>query len=130
MSEPARLYRFECRVRSRKSLQIIEIISMTGPDKETVIAQLQRDGYLVVSVTESRSGKTTIASFQQGVSNLKKNKKLSIFSKKNVSTRELIFFAVQLSTLISAGVALVRALEILERGTSNLYFSQVIKQLT
>jgi type IV pilus assembly protein PilC len=41
----------------------------------------------------------------------------------------LIFFAVQLATLLKAGIALLRALEIIRRGTANAYFQKIIKEL-
>ena len=46
-----------------------------------------------------------------------------------VTTREVIFFAVQLSTLLKAGIPILRSLEIIERGIVNPLFLRVIINL-
>ena len=90
--------KYECRVRSRQTPEDLESITISADDKELALAKIHRDGYLVVSIREIRD-----------LSALKKNRNASpflrslnaSFSRNSVTTRELIFFAVQLSTLLN-----------------------------
>ncbi len=128
MSENHEIRKFECRVRSRGNPQDIEVIHIEAADKEEAVSRLQRDGNLVVSVREPNASNRAVKhSIQKILFESKRQTGGSLFN--SVTTRELIFFAVQLSTLLKAGIALVRALEILQKGTANPYFSSAIKQM-
>src|SRR3989338_7921627 len=45
----------------------------------------------------------------------------------HVSTRDLISFAVQLSALLKAGIPLIRSIEIIQKGSNNLYLKDILK---
>ena len=85
--------------------------------REKIILALQRKGYLVLSVTE--------ASEKAGI--FSKNQKRKIGGK--VPGHVLAFFAEQLSTLISGGVPLVRAVQLLGEYSSNANLGAVLQQV-
>lgn len=123
--------KFECKVRSRQNPGEVENILIESSDTEDALARLQRDGYFVVSIKEkagSQSLENQIQSLGLQVKGYSKLNRVLAFGKA-ASTRELIFFAVQLATLLKAGVALLRALQILERGTVNVRFQAAIKAM-
>lgn len=130
--EDIALIRFECRVRSRDNPGTLDVIVIECPDKDEAVSRLQRDGYVVVSVSESREQEK----FQEKLRKFQgKGKKEEYRGRwyipflQPVTTRELIFFAVQLSTLLKSGVALLRSLEILQKGTPNIYFRLIIGKI-
>ena len=122
---------FDCRVRVRDLPGQAKALTLEAPDKEVAIQKLLDQGYMVIDVREHAKKK---GGFQNILS-----KKLSSSGKgsggafsslfNRVTTREIIFLAVQLSTLLKAGIPLLRALEIVERGIANLFFRQVIYNL-
>lgn len=85
--------------------------------REKIILALQRKGYLVLSVTE--------ASEKAGI--FSKNQKRKIGGK--VPGHVLAFFAEQLATLISGGVPLVRAVQLLGEYSSNANLGAVLQQV-
>ena len=85
--------------------------------REKIILALQRKGYLVLSVTEAGAAGGLFA----------KNKKRKIGGK--VPGHVLAFFAEQLATLISGGVPLVRAVQLLGEYSSNERLGEVLKQV-
>jgi type IV pilus assembly protein PilC len=95
------------------------------------IQKLLTQGYMVIDVREHGKKK---GGFQNMLSekalSLGRGPKGASFSfLDRVTPREAIFFAVQLSTLLKAGIPLLRALEIIEKGIANLFFRQVINSL-
>lgn len=127
-SATGEMIRFDCRVRSRQSPEDLETITVVAEDKEQALSKLHRDGYLVISIHESHEGRGSSKKSGLDLKAFKARRNfLSAFN--TVTTRELIFFAMQLSTLLKAGVALLRALEILERGTANMMLAGVIKKM-
>lgn len=123
---------FECHVRLRDHPEEAKTLTLKAPTKEAVTQKLLSQGYMVITVREHSEKKAVFGNFF--------TKKMS-FSEKgpgggsfsflsHVSTRETIFFAVQLSTLLKAGIPLLRALQIVEKGMTNAYFKQVIHQMS
>ncbi len=136
MSKPetqeAHQSRFECRVRSRDNPGIIEVMAISASDEDDAVLRMQRQGYIVVSATEVREHEKIREKLKKIHAKSQKEEyrgRWYIPFAKPVQTRELIFFAVQLSTLLKSGIALLRALDILEKGTSNLYFRVVIRKI-
>jgi len=125
------MMRFECRVRSRQNPQDVEVMTFDAIDKDAAISKLHQTGHLVISVRELPDSATLSQVLAAGSGKFKSfNARKTLPFLFSVTTRELIFFAVQLSTLLNAGVALLRALEILQRGTANIVFADAIKKMT
>ncbi len=101
-------------------------------DAEEATQKLLAQGYVVLSVKKHAQKP---ANLQEVLSSLNKpvgaskpgGSSLSFFN--SVSVRETIFFSVQLSTLLKAGIPLLRSLEIIRRGIKNVYFVSVIDQI-
>lgn len=132
MTEENAIFRFECRVRSRDNPGTMDVIVINAPDKDEAVSRMQRQGYVIVSINEVREHEK----IQEKLKKLQNRGQKEEFRGRwyvplvnPVTTRELIFFAVQLSTLLKSGVALLRALEILEKGTPNIYFRMVLKKI-
>jgi type IV pilus assembly protein PilC len=122
---------FECRVRSRENPLEEKLVLLEAPNEETAIQRLLSQGHIVIDVWEHGKKK---GSFQNMFSGMHGSSKKgtgiaapSLFN--NVSGRECIFFAVQLSTLLKAGIPLLRALEIIQKGVANAFFKTVIQHM-
>jgi type IV pilus assembly protein PilC len=127
--EPDMLY--ECRVRSRNLPGDAKTMTLEAPTKDAAIQRLLAQGYMVIDVQEHGKRKGSLKNiFSSQLSFSDDASSGTSFSFLNrVTTRESIFFAVQLSTLLKAGIPLLRALEIIEKGITNLYFKKVISEL-
>ncbi len=121
---------FDCHVRLRDLPDQAKTLTLEAPNEEVAIQKLLAQGYVVIGVQEHGKKK---GGFQHALSKPSSSDKEpggGAFSFTNrVTTREAIFFAVQLSTLLKAGIPLLRSLEIIEKGISNLFFRQVIHDL-
>lgn len=122
---------FECRIRPRDFPHKSQTVILHAQSQELAVQQLLAQGHVVISVRVfdpmAKSLKGRILSALQPSGRVSHEVSFSFLN--HVSTRELIFFAVQLSTLLKAGIALLRALEIIRRGTANPYFQKVIASL-
>lgn len=121
---------FDCSVRHRDHPGEAKTLTVEAPSKDVAVQKLLAQGYMVVGVKEhgaKKGGLPNILSIKVTAGD-KSEKRSYAFSRK-VTTRETIFFAVQLATLIKAGVPLLRSLEIIEKGIANLYFRGVIREL-
>lgn len=122
---------FECHVRSRDFPNQAKTLMLEAPNKEAAIQKLLSQGYMVVDIAEQgkkKSGLQDILSMQLpslGIGS--KNASFTLFQR--VTTREIIFFSVQLSTLLKAGIPILRSLEIIEKGIVNPLFRKVIAGL-
>ena len=119
---------FEGHVRLRDNPGEAKIVTVEAPTKEVAVQRLIAQGYMVVKVQEQGKGKgflsgAEISSFSKGSGVAS----MSLFQ--SVSNREIIFFAVQLATLLKAGIPLLRALDIIEKGVTNAFFVKVLKEL-
>jgi type IV pilus assembly protein PilC len=85
---------------------------MIGESKATVVAELRRKGFTVVSLEEKR-----------GIPDLK----TMMENSKRISVRDKAVFARQFATMINAGLAVLRALYVLEEQTQNPRFKKIIK---
>lgn len=139
MNEPQEKYKlknlkdglFDCHVRLRDQPGESKTMILEAPTKEVAIQKLLAQGYMVIEVREhgqKKSGFPDIFSFQfPSPGKSREGSSSSLFE--HVTTREAIFFAVQLSTLLKAGIPLLRSLEIIEKGIANPFFRRVIKDL-
>ena len=120
---------YECHVRSRSNPNgPITVMFMKAVSMEEVIQRLLRRGFIVVSVRPVKSvGDHVRAAFGMGAKAEGAGRTLSFISR--VSARELIFFGVQLGTLLKSGIPLLRSLEIVWKGNSNPYFREVLQKL-
>lgn len=130
-AQPARNMSFACVVRPRDMQGQSKTIILEAPSKEDAVQRLLNQGYMVVSVSTSGKKIPGIMNiFSVSVS--KKNQSIFKFSLpmfQGVSEREVIFFAVQASTLLKAGVPLLRSLDIIHKGISNHAFKSVIQSI-
>lgn len=148
--------KFFCRVRSKAHASKLETLTIEAPDFDEAVSRLQKDNFLIVAMESeeiarqraknSFSGRVLGVLSGQAFSRklrgkaegeelkivlpdeLKKTKISPFQIFPHVGTRELISFAIQLSTLIQAGVPLIRSLQIVKRGTRNVYFQTVLER--
>lgn len=123
---------FDCHVRLRDFPDQAKTLSLEAPTKEMAVQKLLAQGYMVIDVREHSQKKGPLRNVlpKQPVPSGKEPGKGTSFSFfQRVTTREAIFFAVQLSTLLRAGIPLLRALEIIEKGIANPFFLKVIRHL-
>jgi type IV pilus assembly protein PilC len=85
---------------------------MLGESKATVVAELRRKGFTVVSLEEKRGMPDLKTIMENG---------------KRISVRDKAVFARQFATMINSGLAVLRALYILEEQTQNTRFKKIIK---
>jgi len=131
------LSHFKCRVRLRERPGEAKEVSLDARDLEAAVRELWDQGYLVVAVEEAGKWKkqhpNRIARFNAFIDGIHQGKgrrsKASRALFPGVSNRELIFFAVQLSTLLKAGVPLFRALDIIRKGNVNPFFQTLLDSL-
>lgn len=125
---------FECQVRMRDMPNQLKKITIEALSQEEAVQKAAADGYMIISI-KSAGEKQKIQHLQEKAKlNLPvgKEQKMSkpLFpSLQRVTTRELIFFAIQLSTLIKAGVPLLRSIEIIAKGMKNMKFLEVLKKI-
>jgi type IV pilus assembly protein PilC len=121
---------FDCHVRLRDEPGKSQKLIVEAASREAVTQKLLAQGYMVVDVRERGHGgglQSLLSLFFQASGNNTGGPFSSLLE--HVTTRELIFFAVQLSTLLKAGIPLLRALEIIDKGISKPYFKKVILDL-
>lgn len=96
-----------------------KIISGTyeASDKEALIAALSKQGARPILIHEGKAGE-------------KKRSGKKGFFKPKVKSRELVIFTRQLSTMVSAGVPLTRALATLGEQAESKYFRQVVSEIS
>lgn len=122
---------FDCRVCSRDLPGEAKVVTLEAPDEDAATQKLLAQGYVVIDVWESGKKKGGVKNIFSALnSSLGKESGGGSFSIFNtVSGRECIFFAVQLATLLKAGIPLLRALEIIQKGISNAFFKTVLQHM-
>jgi len=124
---------FDCHVRLRDLPDQAKTLTLEAPTKEAAVQKLLAQGYVVIDVQEygKKKGGFGFRNIFSGQfsSSSKGSGGVSFSILNHVSTREAIFFAVQLSTLLKAGIPLLKALEIIEKGVVNSFFKQVIRSM-
>lgn len=130
-NKPAPELRFDCHVRSRDFPDQAKTLTLQAPTQEAAVQKLLAQGYMVIEVREQGKKKGGFQNmFLAQFSSSGKRSGGSLFSfSGSVTGREVIFFAVQLSTLLKAGIPLLRALEIIEKGITNVYFKEVLRNM-
>lgn len=86
---------------------------ITGDSKAAVAAELRRRGLTVLSI-EEKKGLPTLGELLEGFTKIK--------------LRDKVIFSRQFATMINAGLALLRALYILEEQTQNPRFRKIISE--
>jgi len=122
---------FECRVCPREFPGQVKTLSIEASSQETAVQKLLGQGYVVLGVKKhaQKSGglQNAFSVFKKAAGAKTGGTSFSLFN--TVSVRETIFFAVQLSTLLKAGIPLLRAIEITRRGIKNAYFATVLEHI-
>jgi type IV pilus assembly protein PilC len=124
------LFTFHVRLRNRP--WEAKTLTLEAPTKEVAVQKLFAQGYIVVSGREQddrRSLRRSLPVKSKEPSAAQESKVSSFSFFQGVSARETIFFAVQLSTLLKAGIPLLRALEIIKKGIVNPFFRKVVHVL-
>ncbi|MCL5734778.1 MAG: type II secretion system F family protein [Actinobacteria bacterium] len=85
---------------------------LTGENKAAVVAELRRKGFTVLRLEEKRG----LPSLSQ-----------ILESSKRIKIRDKAVFARQFATMINSGLAVLRALNVLEAQTQNARLSQIIR---
>jgi len=122
---------FDCQVRSRDLPGQAKFLTLGALTKEAAVQKLIAQGYVVIDVQEQGKKKSGFGRFfsKQPSASDKASKKVTASFFDRVAMRETIFFGIQLSTLLKAGIPLLRALEIVQRGMGNAYFQKVIQHM-
>ncbi len=89
---------------------------ITGASKMAVAAELRRSGLTVLSLDEKKTG--FLATLDQQLQEMGR-----------IKLRDKVVFTRQFATMIAAGLAILRALHVLEMQTSNQRFKRVISQV-
>lgn len=87
-----------------------------GPSKMAVAAELRRNGLVVLSIDEKKE--SLLAKLDQQLQQLG-----------SIKLRDKVVFTRQFATMISAGLAILRALYVLEMQTSNPRFKRIIGEI-
>ena len=85
---------------------------LVADDKAAVVADLRRKGFTILKVEEKRSGMPDIQAMLE--------------NSQRIKTRDKAVFARQFATMINSGLAVLRALYILEEQTENKRFKKII----
>lgn len=97
---------------------------------------LTKDGRKINGNIEATSKETAIATLQkQGFTPLVvaaggKRGEIKFLTSKKVKAKDIVIFTRQLSTMVSAGVPITRAMNTLEEQTENAYFKTVINSIS
>lgn len=89
---------------------------IAGTSKMAVAAELRRNGLTVLSLDEKKTG--LLASLDQQLQDMGR-----------IKLRDRVVFTRQFATMIAAGLAILRALYVLEMQTSNPRFKRIIGQV-
>ncbi|MDD4153227.1 MAG: type II secretion system F family protein [bacterium] len=97
-----------------------QVISGTidAADDRTVASRLMEMGYYVTSISKG-----------SGEKGMKMNINIKLPGKRKVGLKDLVLFCRQFSTMINAGVSLVRCLNILQEQTSNAGLKQILSSV-
>ena len=85
---------------------------LVADDKAAVVADLRRKGFTILKVEEKRGGMPDINAMLE--------------NSQRIKTRDKAVFARQFATMINSGLAVLRALYILEEQTENKRFKKII----
>lgn len=120
---------FECHVRPRSNPNVpATVMHVSAPSMEEVVQKLLKQGFIIVSVKPVKEMKDYVRT-ALGIQSRPGGFRDALTFLNRVSTAELIFFGVQLATLIKAGIPLLRSLEIIWKGNSNPYFRDVLQRI-
>ncbi len=108
--------------------------SIAAQSETEAVSDLRKQGLIVLSLDARKGGgdgggRASSGGGGGGFFTLSLSKKNVRLSSVRVKTQELVVFTRQLSTMISAGIPLVEALEILAEQTSNLGFRMVLNEV-
>lgn len=125
---------FESKVRLRDAPDQIKEIRAEASSKEEAVQQLIAQGFLVITVRETAGEekvhwRDSLFAFRGRPKPEGKTAKSFLAGLEKVTTRDLIFFAIQLSTLLKAGIPLIRSLEIIRKGTKNARLYATIQDI-
>ncbi|MBN1421824.1 MAG: type II secretion system F family protein [Planctomycetes bacterium] len=101
--------------------------SIKAQTEAEAVGDLRRQGLIVIHLTvekETTGGRSSFLSFSLG------GKKTARADRARVKAAEMVVFTRQLSTMISAGIPLVEALDILGEQTTNPGFRAVLEEVT
>ena len=91
-------------------------------NKEALVSQLQKQNFFVVSITP--------ISYKPPVKKKAPKKKKKNFRRKKVKLHDLLIFARQLTTMLEAGVPLIRSLSVIETQIESENFFHVVQNIT
>lgn len=92
--------------------------SVEATDKATALELLAKQGIKAATIREEKTG------FDPN------NLNLNFLKSKKVKSKDMVIFSRQLSTMVNAGVPLVRSLNTLKSQTKNKYFQEVIVSIS
>lgn len=111
--------RFSYTVKDKEGKTYRDVIDALN--ETVVIDKLQQQGYFIVSVKE-----IILPSGAKGFSGFQRKRK---FSHQGVKLQDLLVFSRQLSTMLEAGVTLIRALEVIQAQAESERFFQVLARV-
>ena len=108
----------------RKSTGEKEVGVIEGPSQDDIVAQLQKKGLFVTSIIPFDIGKKEIVFPKESKATPRKQ-----FSHGRITSNDLVLFARQLAMLLSAGVSLLRSLEVISKQVDSKKLFDVIGQI-
>lgn len=98
--------------------------SLEAKNSQELNERLTKQKLVPIDVRGGKDSKIRVAS-----ANAKAKSPSSIFEKKSVSTRDLLIFTKQLSTMVKVGIPITQALEIIRDQTTEGFFKRIIASL-
>ncbi len=108
----------------RRSTGEKEVGVLEGPSQDDVVAQLQKKGLFVTSIIPFDVGKREAVFAKEGKPLVRKQ-----FSHGRITSNDLVLFARQLAMLLSAGVSLLRSLDVISKQVDSKKLFDVIAQV-
>ena len=103
--------------------------SLEAQNETEAVGELRRQGLVVLSLDAKKGGGSAGAD-GGGFFSLSLGKKRVKLSSVRVKTQDMVVFTRQLSTMISAGIPLIEAVDILGEQSSNVGFQMVLQEIS
>jgi type IV pilus assembly protein PilC len=104
--------------------------SLNSQTEQEAVGELRRQGLVVISLAVGKGAASSKDGKSSSFFSFSLGKKATASSKARLKSQDMVVFTRQLSTMISSGIPLVEAIEILAEQTSNLGFRAALDEVT
>ena len=116
------MIQFVYTVKDSKGQTITDVIEAV--DQESLVEQLQKQGYFILGIQEKKSGQESSDKKDQ-----KLNSKKHTFTHGGVTLEDLLTFSRQLATMLESGVTLMRSLDVIVSQVESKKFFMVLEKV-